>query len=80
MLQVKSNYKNGNKEHKCRLCQEEEETQSHILEQCIKLKGICQEVSKEMIFNENIQELKQTAKLIETRMNHLEENEKSQQT
>ena len=79
MLQVKSNYKNGNKEHKCRLCQEEEETQPHILEQCIKLKGICQEVSKEMIFNENIQELKQTAKLIETRMKHLEDYEKSQQ-
>ena len=32
-----------------------------------------------MIFNENIQELKQTAKLIETRMKHLEDYEKSQQ-
>ena len=75
MLQVKSNYKNGNKEHKCRLCKKEEETQTHILEECTKLKDTCQEVTKEMIFNENIEELKQTAKYIEIRMKHLEENQ-----
>lgn len=75
MLQVKANYKNGNKELKCRLCKEKEETQTHILEECVKLKDSCQEVTKDMIFEENIEELKQTAKLIETRMKVLEEKQ-----
>ena len=45
----------------------------HILEECIKLKNMYQEVTKEMIFNENIEELKQTANIIEQRIKYLEE-------
>ena len=34
MMKVKSNYKNGHTNLKCRMCKNEEETQAHILENC----------------------------------------------
>ena len=75
MLKVRSNYKKGNKEHKCRLCKHHEETQQHVLEECEKINEKCQKVSKEMIFNEDITELRKTAKTIQKRMELLEELE-----
>ena len=75
MLKVRSNYKKGNKEHKCRLCKHHEETQQHVLEECEKINERCQKVSKEMIFNEDITELRKTAKTIQKRMELLEELE-----
>ena len=70
MLNVKSNYKNGNKENlNCRLCEKEEETQEHILENCEKLiQTIEDKIYIEEIFSENTEELIQTAKKIEERI------------
>ena len=77
MIKVRSNYKNGNKEHKCRLCKNHEETQQHVMEECEKINEKCQKVTKDMIFNENIKELRKTAILIESRMEILEKEEEN---
>ena len=72
MLKVKSNYKNGNTNLQCRMCGKAEESQKHILEECEKLedKPI---VTKEMIFQEGLEELKEIASSINKRMDKLEE-------
>ena len=75
MLKVRSNYKNGNKEHKCRLCKNQEETQQHILEECENINNHFQKVTKEMIFDENTEKLRKTAQLIQSRMEILEKTE-----
>ena len=75
MLNLKANFKNRHQEHKCRLCKEAEETQSHVLEECQKLNEKYQKVTKEMIFSENTEELKQTAKIIQERMEIMEEKQ-----
>ena len=72
MLNVKANYKNGNRDLKCRVCKNAEETQGHILEECLKINEKCQKVTKEMIFDENTEELRKTAKIIQERMEVLE--------
>ena len=72
MLKVKSNYKNGHKDLKCRLCGRVEENQSHILEECEILKDI-PVITKEMIFQEEIEGLKEMAININKRMEKLEE-------
>ena len=75
MLNIKANFKNRHQEHKCRLCKGAEETQSHVLEECQKLNEKYQKVTKEMIFSENTEELKQTAKIIQERMETMEEKQ-----
>ena len=75
MLNLKANFKNRHQEHKCRLCKEAEETQSHFLEECQKLNEKYQKVTKEMIFSENTEELKQTAKIIKERLEKIEESQ-----
>ena len=72
MLKVKSNYKNGYKNLKCRLCEKAEEIQIHILEDCEKLKDI-PVITKGMIFNEELNELEETAENINRRIIKLEE-------
>ena len=72
MLNVKANCKNGNRDLKCRVCKNAEETQGHILEECLKINEKCQKVTKEMIFDENTEELRKTAKIIQERMEVLE--------
>ena len=74
MLKVRSNYKNGHKEHKCRLCNANEETQQHVLEQCEKLDQY-EKITKEMIFDENVENLRITAGNIQIRMEKLEEQQ-----
>ena len=74
MLKVKDNYKNGHKDLECRLCGKSEETQKHVLEECIILNTVTSGITKEMIFQEDINGLKNTAKTIETRMKKLEED------
>ena len=74
MLKVKLNYKNAYREHKCRICGNEDESQKHVLEQCQKLNEITTPITKEMIFSENITEITKTAKLIQERVNALESN------
>ena len=75
MLNVKSNFKNGHQEHKCRACKQKEETQTHVLEECHKLNDKHQKITKEMIFSENIEELRKTAKAIQERIEKLEETQ-----
>ena len=37
MLKVKANYKNGHTDLKCRMCGNQQKTQKHVLEECVKL-------------------------------------------
>ena len=71
MLKTKSNYKNGHKDLNCRLCGKEEETQQHVLEKCEQLVEI-ETITKEMVFQEDTEKLKETVKLIDKRMEMLE--------
>ena len=65
MIETKNNYKNRYQNTTCRFCAREEETQTHVLEEC-------QEIDREKypkattqeIFNENTDNLKDTAKRI----------------
>ena len=76
MLKVRSNYKNGNTNMKCRLCNKEEETQKHALEECEIINETCEKVTPNKIFNDiDMEELKSTAKQIEQRMLKYEESE-----
>ena len=70
MLDIKANFKNGNKDNlKCRMCEEEDETQEHILEDCKKLiHAFKDKIYIEEIFSEDTEELIQTAKKIEERL------------
>ena len=74
MLKVKSNFKNGNTNLQCRVCKKTEETQKHALEECEEINKNHQKITQQMIFNENTDELKDTAKLIEKRMIIYEES------
>ena len=78
MLKVKSNYKNGNKNLNCRLCGTSEETQKHILEECAVLNTEIPTISKEMLFQENPEELKMVITNIEKRMEKLENQSSNQ--
>ena len=72
MLKVKSNYKNGYKNLKCRLCGRVDESQTHILEECEALKET-PVITKEMIFQEDLEGLKEVARNINNRMKKMEE-------
>ena len=72
MLNIKHNYKNAHKDLKCRLCNTDEETQKHILEECQNLKDVTAPITKQMIFNENVTELNEISKMINKRMNIVE--------
>ena len=72
MLKVKSNYKNGNTNLLCRLCKKEEETQKHALEDCEEINKHLNQVTTEMIFDENHEKLRETSKTIDKRIELLE--------
>ena len=76
MTKVKSNYKNGNTDMKCRLCGISEETQKHAFEECETINKTLEKVTEQMIFNEDTDELRTTANLIEKRMHLYEETGK----
>ena len=67
MLKVKDNYRNGHRNLLCRLCGKTEETQMHILEECLALNEI-PVINKETIFEENLEILKDAVINIEKRM------------
>ena len=79
MLPLKGNQKNEytNKEGKlnitCRMCNDKDETQKHILEECLILRKETNPITKEMVFEEDTEKLKTTAneiiKMIETMEN-----------
>ena len=72
MLKIKSNYKNGYKDLKCRICNNEEESQKHVMEDCVILNAEFKVITKDMIFEEDVNKLREVAKLIEDRMNKME--------
>ena len=47
MLKVKSNYKNGNINLQCRICNKNEETQKHALEECEEINKNHQKVTQQ---------------------------------
>ena len=66
MLKVKGNYKNGYPDLKCRMCMREEETQTHILEECLTMHpDNAIKVPKHLLFDENTGTLRQIANNLE---------------
>ena len=53
MMNVRMNYKNGQEKHKCRFCNEAEETQEHVIQDCQKIKRISDTIRYAEIFKEN---------------------------
>ena len=53
MMNVRMNYKNGQEKHKCRFCNEAEETQEHVVQDCQKIKRINDTIRYAEIFKEN---------------------------
>ena len=86
MLPIKGNQKheytdkNGATVITCRICNTEDETQQHILENCQTIMQKYPQVTKEMIFSENIQELKLTANTIKNIMEMLQEQTSAPKT
>ncbi len=73
MLEIKQNYKQKYKDNMtCRACKTEEETQTHILEECTTIHvNTRTKVTKTDIFTENIGKLRGTAKKISNIMEKL---------
>ena len=74
MLKVKTNYKNKYKNNlTCRACGLADETQNHAMEECLKLhQNDTTKVTPEMIFNQDTNQLNQTAHQIQINMSLLE--------
>ena len=78
MLPLKGNQKNeytdkeGNTHITCRMCKKKDETQNHILEECDILRKITPPLTESMIFEENIEKLKETASFITKILEELE--------
>ncbi len=73
MIEAKNNFRNKHKNNMmCRACGLETETQQHILEQCTKLhQNNNTKITTEKIFNEEPQNLKTPAKIIEETLENL---------
>ena len=66
MIKVKGNYKNGHQNLNCRLCGTDEETQTHILEEChVMHPDETNKVSRHQLFDENTDALRLTAQKID---------------
>ena len=75
MIKIKGNYKNGHSEHICRACKTEEETQQHILKECIALHhGRGPEINP---FVEDVNQLRDTATRIEEIIHELEDDRRT---
>ena len=79
MIKVKANYKNGHKNLRCRACGDKSgiikwtETQMHCLEVCAKLHPQDHtRIRKEILFSEELNSLRTTAKQIDNLMGQLE--------
>ena len=74
MIKVKGNYKNGHKDLSCRMCKTDEETQTHILEECpIMHQNNDLKVPKKHLFSEDTGTLRVTADALEKLMEKLNE-------
>ena len=58
MMDVRMNHKNDQANHKCRFCNETEETQEHIMQDSHKLKRNADDIRYAEIFKENNMEKK----------------------
>ena len=66
MLDIKDNFRNKHRTDICRKCGTEKETQKHVLEDCPDIHtGEDTKVSKDDIFTDNTDKLRQTADKIE---------------
>ena len=75
MIKVKGNYKNGYPDLKCRICNKEDETQTHILEECTTLhNNEALKVPKHHLFSEDTGTLTQIANKVEKIMEKLGES------
>ena len=83
MLPVKGNQKNeytdknGQTHLTCRLCKREDETQQHILEKCTARPNSEMIITKQEIFNEDVEQLKEIAKHINKILEALQETNNS---
>ena len=65
MLEVKNNYKKKYRNHMCRLCNNKEEDQTHVLQECPALEKFnLKKATLENIFSEDIRTLKETSTCI----------------
>ena len=72
MLEVKNNFRGKYNDNKCRLCEQTDETQEHILENCGKIhQDENTQVRKQDIFEEDVKNLEETVKKIQKIMNIL---------
>ena len=53
MVNARMNYKSGQEKHKCRLCNEAEETQEHVIQDCQKIKRNSDTIRYAEIFKKN---------------------------
>ena len=61
MLKVKANYKSIQNSTKCRWCNSLQETQEHILSECISFKDLTKYTNYSTIFNDNNRHLEKLA-------------------
>ena len=74
MLKIKGNYKNGYTDLKCRMCKNELETQTHILEECPKIHpDDSTKVPKCLLFTENTGTLREVSIKINQTMEKINE-------
>ena len=66
MIKVKGNYKNGQNDLTCRICKNNEETQTHILEECLALhQNDTTKIPRHQLFSTDIGTLRTVAYKIE---------------
>jgi hypothetical protein len=78
MIKVKGNFKNAYTDLTCRWCNNKEETQIHILQECENLKTYTKEIDYKKIMGNQTEDLKEEAQQLEKLINLL--NEKNQIT
>ncbi len=65
MLKIKGNYKGMYSDKSCRICGEKDETQEHILEECVDLmENEHEKIATQEIFESNTEKLRITASKI----------------
>ena len=65
MLDVKANFKNKYSDTKCRWCRTEDETQQHIMEECVEInRREIEKITTKEIFTEETESLRRTARKI----------------
>ena len=72
MIKIKGNYKNGHPDLTCRMCKRDEESQTHILEQCPEIHlDEATKIPKHQLFHENTDTLREVATKLEKNIEKL---------